>query len=118
MADEKQAEPTFQDWVAALSQNQPKGEPWNDRGFDAFPALQTAYGHELKVTESSAASDAYLWIRAARDQETGERHGFTDGAAEEASIHIQADQAALFAMQVLSAVWDHYQGRPEMPPET
>lgn len=70
----------------------------SDRGFAALPALAGAYGGEIEVYESSAASGPHLWVKA------------TDETGKEVILHLSAETSWKFAEQVVTAVRNHYQG--------
>jgi hypothetical protein len=68
------------------------------RGFVALPALAAAYGGEIEVYESSAASGPHLWIKS------------TDEGGQAVTLHVTAETAWKFAEQIVTAVRNHYQG--------
>lgn len=70
----------------------------SDRGFARLPALPTAYGGEVKVYESSAASAPHLWLLVT------ERNGA------EAHAHLTVETAQQLVAQLLHTIAHHYQG--------
>jgi hypothetical protein len=70
----------------------------SERGFIALPALAAAYGGEIKVYESSAATGPHLWIKS------------VDEGGQAVALHVTAETAWRFAEQIVTAVRNHYQG--------
>lgn len=87
----------------------------SDRGFKQYEPVRTAYGHDVTVYESSAASSPHLWLRI---EESDESHRM--GMHEEAGnmgAHLTLEQAAEIRDQLDAAIKNHYQsdGEPWEP---
>lgn len=68
----------------------------SERGFDHYPALPGAYGGEVEVYESSAASGPHVWLKV------------TDSP-----LHLRAENATKLAEQLLALVANHYQNEAD-----
>jgi hypothetical protein len=68
----------------------------SDRGFDRYPAIPGAYGGEVQVYESSAASGPHVWLKAS-----------------ESPLHLTAENATKLAEQLLALVANHYQNEAD-----
>lgn len=64
----------------------------SERGFDRYPAIPGAYGGEVSIYESSAASAPHVWLKVT-----------------ESPLHLTAENATKLAEQLLALVAGHYQ---------
>lgn len=78
---------------------------WNDRGFLFLPPIPSTYGGHVSVSESSGASDAYIWLRAEAPANLNE----PDGPKVEVPIHLTVDDAAKLIEQLDLLISWHYQ---------
>jgi hypothetical protein len=87
----------------------------SERGFDHYPPIPSAYGGEVRVYESSAASGPHIWLKATAPANLNDPGGPTI----EAPLHLTAENATKLAEQLLRLVATHYQGggtRAGVPP--
>jgi hypothetical protein len=70
----------------------------SNRGFSSLPPVYAGYGGLARVYTSSAASDAYLWLKV------------IDPHDAEAVVHLRADVALALAEQLLFLLRNHYHG--------
>jgi hypothetical protein len=82
--------------VTAPIETPPGGEhlatETSERGFDRYPAIPGAYGGEVSIYESSAASGPHVWLKVT-----------------ESPLHLTAENATKLAEQLLALVAGHYQ---------
>lgn len=80
------------------------------RGFTQLPRVPGAYGGTARVYESSAATEASLWLAVELPQ-TRYEDGTGDVApGVEAVIHLRAPDALALAEQLLCLLRNHYHG--------
>lgn len=77
-----------------------------NRGFKRFPPLETRYGHEIQVYESSAAMEPCLWLKVELDHELG---GIQPEAA---TAQLTVDQAEELIARLRACIDNHYQLQP------
>lgn len=77
----------------------------NERGFEQYGDIETAYGHVIRVYESSAASGPHVWVSTVQTEETGARCGMEP---EEATAHLNLVQA----MRLRARLDEFIQGVP------
>lgn len=77
----------------------------SDRGFGRLPAIPGAYGGQVRTYESSAASGPHLWLQI----KIPAGAMATQSEAEEATLHLTADNAVKLAEQLQFLVAHHYQ---------
>jgi hypothetical protein len=73
-----------------------------ERGFDHLPPIQSSYGGDVRVYESSAAGGPHIWLRATD-------LNLPDGLTVEATLHLTAENAQHLAEQIMFLVKNHYQ---------
>lgn len=78
----------------------------SERGFKHYVPTSTAYGHEVSVYESSAASAPHLWLKIEQTPETAQRFGMKP---EEATAHLSVEQAIEVIAKLSAALAQHYQ---------
>lgn len=83
----------------------------SNRGFQQMPPLESLYGGEVRVYESSLATQPAIWLRAWAPANLNE----PNGPKVEVPIHLSAEDAWKLADQLRHLVEHHYQGdaRPD-----
>ena len=79
-----------------------------DRGFRHYEEIQTSYGHEIRIYESSAASAPHLWLDVSLTAEGAARSGIEVCSA---TAHCTFDQATQVRDTLDTAMKNHYQLR-------
>ena len=78
-----------------------------DRGFDHMPPIKGNHeGCQVRVYESSSASQPSLWLRA----ESPANLNIPEGPTVHAVVHLPVDDAWKLAEQIVRLVQNHYQG--------
>lgn len=77
----------------------------NERGFNQDEPIQTDYGHEIRVYESSAAKGPCLWLAV----EKGEARFPGDLGPEHAHAHMTIEQAQELRDSLGRIIDNHYQ---------
>lgn len=73
-----------------------------DRGFVHLPPIEGSYpGDNVRVYESSAATEAFIWVRAKQAGHVGE-----------AAVHLGLAEAAQLRDQLAWMIDNHYQVKP------
>jgi hypothetical protein len=78
---------------------------YSERGFKHFPPIPSAYGGDIRVYESSAASAPHVWIRTVCPVDLNK----PDGPAVEAVAHLHIDDAIVLRDQLTYLLEHHYQ---------
>lgn len=78
-----------------------------DRGLKHFEPITTAYGHEIRVYESSAADSPHIWLDITQTTETA-KAARSNIAPESATAHLSVLQALLLIESLTAAVRQHY----------
>lgn len=76
----------------------------NGRGFKRMPPVEGAYGGEVVVRESSAASSPHLWLDAWTYADLNARTGTV-----QATVHLSLAEAEVLRDQLTFLIEHHYQ---------
>ena len=79
----------------------------DDRGLTTFADFRCAYGTEIRVKESSAASGPHIWIFMEEDLRI-----MTKAEPGMASAHLTFAQARKLVKALETAMAEHYQVKP------
>jgi hypothetical protein len=74
-----------------------------DRGFKHYAPIDTTYGHRIKVSESSSADAAHLWLAVDPTNAVMYRKGT------ETRAHLTVEQAETLIETLRAAIDGHYQ---------
>lgn len=77
-----------------------------DRGFKYYEPIETDYGHEIRVYESSAARRPCIWLSVKLTEEKSRGSGI---APCEANAHMTIEQAEMVRDVIDAAIKNHYQ---------
>lgn len=77
-----------------------------DRGFKHYEPIETSYGHEIRVYESSAATRPCIWLSVKLTEEESRNSGI---APCEANAHMTIEQAEMVRDAIDTAIKNHYQ---------
>ena len=80
----------------------------SERGFRQYEPIQTSYGHEISVYESSAADAPHIWVKIELSERAAARVGLDPQAA---TAHLTLDQANALRDAIDAAIEGHYQTR-------
>jgi hypothetical protein len=80
-----------------------RGEAYEvtDRGFRHYKPIETGYGHQVSVYESSSAAEPAIWLNIGPGQTAG------------GTAHMNFDQARRLIATLTAAIEGHYQTRGE-----
>lgn len=85
----------------------------SDRGFDCLPEIPSEYGGQVRVYESSTATQPCIWLMAEAPVNLNE----PTGAMLEAPIHLTVKNAKKLAQQLMFLVENHYQNDNRKSPD-
>jgi hypothetical protein len=87
----------------------------SDRGFKHYDPVITQYGHEVRVYESSVATEPCIWLAINLTAEMSQA-ARSNIAPCEAHAHMTLEQAKAVKERLESAIANHYQFTDEDPP--